>query len=243
MNITHLGATTVGAAGSDPNVDWVSPPVLAGDLLILTSTARLTLLTGAWENQGAMDQMAIYSQFVGVTPPGGVLTGSAVYEPVGGIPFLYRGILIQAYRGVQAILSVLTSPAIPFTSNDVPVPVPAGQFQGGLGAVEVGSGTIAGAPGDDVTGHWRNANLIVRPRRSIRQYSYVSPDPTLPLPEGLFHIEGSELITYGWMAGVSLVPDETIPVVRQYPRDSKGLAAGRRLYPPPRGNRLVGGHQ
>lgn len=50
----------------------------------------------------------------------------------------------------------------------------------------------------------------------------------------------------GWYLDMAVytidVDPEPKPVTRLYPRDSLGLAAAPRLYPPPRGGRLVGGH-
>jgi hypothetical protein len=182
--------------------------------------------------------------------------GITAEYPFGGIPFLQRSIQMVIYRNVDAVLEATTTggedlydPSGAGYANPWAVGSGATPLDSAVMAIATSNGTVAGHAGGDTTGQWRSDGFDQGGRKSVAVFSWVTPgdgistDALVLRPDGLFPLSGTN--PSAWMIGVGLrrKTADLPPVVRQYPRDYRGLAAGRRLYPPPRGNRLVGGHQ
>lgn len=178
----------------------------------------------------------------------GVSSFGVTYDSLGGLSFLYQGWVMVAYRGVRSVdgesLSaghgVISPPANPYATP----PVPIGVEQAAITIIGSTNGTVAGRPQADVTGSWTNDGSVQRGRQSASIYhthSLSYPNAGL-IPGGEFVVSGTSPTWSAMSFGVVLEPNLRRRVTRQYPRDSLGLAAAPRLYPPPRTGRLVGGH-
>jgi hypothetical protein len=179
---------------------------------------------------------------------------------LGGIPFLQRSVQLVCYRNVKAVLGdTVTSDENKYVDTDTdhhnpwvvggaggPANVP---LDSAVMGIATANGTVAGHAGADLTGQWTSQGFDQGGRKSVTEYSWVtpgdldSPDTKVTRPDGLIPITGTRPSGYMVGIGLSRTLTDLPPVVRQYPRDYRGLAAGRRLYPPPRANRIVGGHQ
>lgn len=235
MRLTEVG----GEVGSDTTAE-LPGGVLPGDLLVAAVTNGDLGATG-WLN---LDLAGVDNAYTKVAD--GTETSMAVtYNSSGGLSFLLNGWQVSAFRGFRAYedFAAPTAADLDYTLPAVP-PVPPGEHRAAVMVVSSRNGTVAGHPEQDLGGFWVLSRFNQRGRRASTIYwwnSSVLPDREL-VPAASIRVTGTAPKWQAVAFSVDLIPDDTRLVTRQWPRDSLGLAAAPRIYPPPRTNRLVGGH-
>lgn len=185
---------------------------------------------------------------------------AAGYTDLGTLSFLYAGYHLTAYSGIKRVrLDTATTSGQTYHPESfpgagdgsdpakvhTPLPVPGG-YDSAWMIVASTNGTVGGHPEADELGAWDFRNFDQQGRAGHSHYTWVSLDPDVPelriAPGPEIHVSGTRPNWDGFAVALERLSDTKRPVTRQWPRDSLGLASAPRIFPPPRTNRVVGGH-
>lgn len=256
--VIHAAEEDVSAPPGD-EVRQVPLPAVAlpGDLAVMAAMyGRLEAFPGAHE-------FLRTANFPGEGHPWGTacwvsltedhLAGDSPSIPVtfwtDGFYFLLQGWSLVIYRNV---VEVSNARGVGFSDDPVEYPAympPGGDFApASIGVVMSRSrGTLGGFPEDDETGAWASDATNPTSRAGSLTAHWTRPpsagDTPVAMDPGEFPVRGTSPLWESAAVDLRLTGDLTPPVVRQWPRDSLGLAAASRIYPIPRTRRVVGGHQ
>jgi hypothetical protein len=243
-----------------------------GDLLVLAVMGAAVLTSDEWETQLYLGSgefargWGVYTKFAQAGHGSHDDGATLLWNTTSLIGALFRGWEMVAYRGVKALEPPVGydiggyDPAIPDSafgripsSDHMPTkatwpavaPGSLTEYQAAIAVVGTAmGGAVAGHATGDVNGVWTFHDFQQLGRVGSSFYRWESPElpQRAPFGAGKLTLTGSRP---GWVTTVLPVTlsDEVRAVTRQYPRDSHGLAAAQRQFPPPRGRRIVGGHQ
>lgn len=208
-----------------------------GDLAVVATNFNKVDDTATWtqfDDEEHPDNLRAYYRWIDGTEASDYsVTGTSTF-----IPFLDEGWAMAIYRNAVSILG-FSSGNSSFENPTTIVNAPADLGQAYI--VAWGSHTPdlnANRMFNDTLGFWVEdaANWPSFTSNIISHYDPVLPTPQVMPPGSWPNPGGSQNYSV-----ISLKMEDQ-SATRQYPRDTRGFAAATRIFPPPRTNRIVGGH-